>query len=223
MPLLFLYVSQDACAKVRRQLKMVNNQSFFLEVQSPDETQKRITILPEKLTEENKAVLKQHFESKLQELESKDANKILVRSSPKNIAMLKAKMVGADNMQGGSKNTATAEQAVVKYCRYPSDSPGNVSITNEDNIVKREPQDIKEEPEDIKAEYVEPFIKEEPQDIKRDDMYQFVKTEPTDLKTENMEEPGYVKAEYEEKMFKAENFKEEELKNEYGEGEMNIL
>ena len=54
---------------------MVNNQSFFLEVQSPDETQKRITILPEKLTEENKAVLKQHFESKLQELESKDAAK----------------------------------------------------------------------------------------------------------------------------------------------------
>ena len=70
---------------------------------------------------------------------------------------------------------------------------------------------------------MEPFIKEEPQDIKRDDMDQFVKTEPTDLKIENMEEPGYVKAEYEEKMFKADNFKEEELKNEYGEGEMNIL
>ena len=103
MPLLFLYVSQDACARVRRQLKMVNSQAFFLEVQSPDETQKRITILPEKLTEENKAVLKQHFESKLQELESKDANEILVRSSPKDIAMLKAKMIGA-HMQGGSKN-----------------------------------------------------------------------------------------------------------------------
>jgi len=131
MPLLFLYVSQDACARVRRQLKMVNNQSFFLEVQSPDETQKRITILPEKLTEENKAVLKQHFESKLQELESKDANEILVRSSPKDIAMLKAKMIGT-HMQGGSKNTAMAEQAVVKYCQYPPDSPGNVSITNED-------------------------------------------------------------------------------------------
>jgi hypothetical protein len=26
-----------------------------------DETQKRITILPEKLTDENKAILKQHF------------------------------------------------------------------------------------------------------------------------------------------------------------------
>ena len=132
MPLLFLYVSQDACARVRRQLKMVNTQSFYLEVQSPDETQKRITILPEKLTEENKAVLKQHFESKLQELESKDANEILVRSSPKDIAMLKAKMMGAHNQAGGSKSTAQVEQAVVKYCQYPPDSPGNVSITNED-------------------------------------------------------------------------------------------
>merc|ERR1719334_1173731 len=132
MPLLFLYVSQEACAKIRRQLKMANNQAFFLEVQSQDETQKRITILPEKLTEENKAVLKQHFDSKLQELESKDANEILVRSSLKDIALLKAKMMGAHNQAGGSKSTAQVEQAVVKYCQYPPDSPGNVSITNED-------------------------------------------------------------------------------------------
>ena len=133
MPLLFLNVSQDACARVRRQLKMVNNQSFFLEVQSPFETQKRITILPENLTQENKAVLKQHFESKLQELEWKDANKILVCSSPKDINMLKAKMIRA-HMVGSSKNTAMAEQAVVQFCQYPPDSPGTakVSITNED-------------------------------------------------------------------------------------------
>merc|ERR1719233_2066096 len=91
MPLLFLYVSQDACTRVRRQLKMVNSQAFFLEVQSPDETQKRITILPEKLTEENKAILKTHFGSNVQELESKDANEILVRSSPKDLPMLKSK------------------------------------------------------------------------------------------------------------------------------------
>merc|ERR1719187_2512003 len=95
-------------------------------------TKKRIMILPEKLTEENKAVLKQHFESKLQELESKDANEILVRSSPKDIALLKAKMMGAHNQAGGSKSTTQVEQAVVKYCQYPPDSPGNVSITNED-------------------------------------------------------------------------------------------
>ena len=60
--------------------QMMNSAAFFLEVQSVDETQKRITILPERLTEENKAVLKQHFENRLQELESKDANEILVCS-----------------------------------------------------------------------------------------------------------------------------------------------
>lgn len=135
MPLLFLYVSQEACVRIRRQLRMVNNQAFFLEVQSQDETQKRITILPEKLTEENKVVLKQHFEHKLQELESKDANEILVRSSPKDIAMLRAKMgVGQSQGQGQGKpgGQVVAEQAVVKYCQYPPEMPGNVSVTNED-------------------------------------------------------------------------------------------
>jgi sentrin-specific protease 7 len=133
MPLLFLYVSQEACARIRRQLKMQNNQAFFLEVQSPDETQKRITILPEKMTEENKAVLKSVFESKLQELESKDANEILVRSSPKDIALLKAKMgLGGPGGAGGNGKAQLVEQPVVKYCQYPPDSPGNVSICNED-------------------------------------------------------------------------------------------
>ena len=110
---------------------MVNKQSFFFDEQSPDEMQKRMTVLPQRLTEENKAVFIQHFKSKLQELEWKDANEILVRSSPKDIAMLRAKMVEAYNVQGG-KNTATEEQGVVKYCEYPLHSTGNVTITNED-------------------------------------------------------------------------------------------
>jgi hypothetical protein len=33
----------------------------FIDFLFVDETQKRITILPEKLTDENKAILKQHF------------------------------------------------------------------------------------------------------------------------------------------------------------------
>ena len=94
MPLLFLYISPAACQKTRKMLKMTNSQSFYLDVQSADETQKRITILPEKLNEENKAILKQHFSSILQDLESKDANEILVRSSPKDIQRIKEKMPG---------------------------------------------------------------------------------------------------------------------------------
>eukprot|EP00090_Calanus_glacialis_P044531 TRINITY_DN7950_c0_g1_i1.p1 TRINITY_DN7950_c0_g1~~TRINITY_DN7950_c0_g1_i1.p1 ORF type:complete len:1263 (-),score=483.66 TRINITY_DN7950_c0_g1_i1:324-3560(-) len=130
MPLLFLYISPSACVRARRTLKMTNSQSFFLDVQSNDETQKRITILPERLTEDNKAILKQHFGSNVQELESKDANEILVRSSPKDLPMLKSKMGGVN--LGSSGDRRPGEQQVVKYCQYPPDGAGNVSVTNED-------------------------------------------------------------------------------------------
>jgi len=131
MPLLFLYISPAACLRARKILKMTNSQSFYLDVQSNDETQKRITILPEKLTEDNKAILKQHFGSNVQELESKDANEILVRSSPKDLSMLKSKMGGV-NITGPTGDKRPSEQQVVKYCQYPPDGAGNVSVTNED-------------------------------------------------------------------------------------------
>jgi len=131
MPLLFLYISPAACSRARKTLKMTNSQSFFLDVQSNDETQKRITILPEKLTEDNKAILKTHFGSNVQELESKDANEILVRSSPKDLPMLKSKMGGV-SVPGSAGEKKAVEQQVVKYCQYPPDGAGNVSVTNED-------------------------------------------------------------------------------------------
>ena len=131
MPLLFLYVTPSACQKARKLLKMTNSQSFYFDVQSQDDTQKRITILPEKLTEENKMILKQHFSGKVQELESKDANEILVRSSPKDIPMLKSKMLGGQpGGSGGEKKGG--EVSVVKYCQYPPDMAGNLTITNDD-------------------------------------------------------------------------------------------
>ena len=61
MPLLFLYVKESACARARKVLKMTSAQSLFLDVSSSDETQKRITILPEKLSDENKSTLKSIF------------------------------------------------------------------------------------------------------------------------------------------------------------------
>ena len=66
MPLLFLYVKDSACARARKMLKMTSSQSFYLDMGSGDETQKRITILPEKLTDENKATLKLNFGDTIQ-------------------------------------------------------------------------------------------------------------------------------------------------------------
>ena len=66
MPLLFLYVKEAACARARKVLKMTSSQSFYLDVSSSDETQKRITILPERLSVENKTTLKQSFGDTIQ-------------------------------------------------------------------------------------------------------------------------------------------------------------
>ena len=103
----------------------MDNGSFLLNLyntlypQSSDETQKRITILPDKLLEENKVTLNQHFSTIIQTLESKDANEILVRSSPKDIQKMKEKMTGGqatavtDNRGGDSG----APGPVVKFCQ----------------------------------------------------------------------------------------------------------
>ena len=110
MPLLFLYISPSACVKARRMLKMTNSQSFYLDVQSNDETQKRITILPEKLTEDNKTILKQHFGRNLQLLEREDANKMLVRSSHRDQSMLKRKMGEVAVLNSGDRRVGEQQR-----------------------------------------------------------------------------------------------------------------
>ena len=80
-PTLFLFVSQEACARIRRQLKMLKSQAFYL-----DCTRKMITILLKSVSKRDKAILMQHLKPKLQQLESRDANEVLIRSSHKDVA-----------------------------------------------------------------------------------------------------------------------------------------
>jgi len=136
MPLLFLYISPGACKRARASLSMNSNQSFFIDITSGDETQKRVTILPEKLTDENKILLKRHFGTTLQEVESKEANEILVRSSPKDLHVLKQKMASAN----GSVVKKEEEASVVKYCQFPPEGTGTVSVTTEDYLCLEDEQ-----------------------------------------------------------------------------------
>ena len=71
MPILFLNISPGACNKVRMMLKMTNSESYFLDIQSNDVTRKRITILPKKLKNDDKAILKHHFGSNITSQETK--------------------------------------------------------------------------------------------------------------------------------------------------------
>eukprot|EP00092_Neocalanus_flemingeri_P029246 GFUD01031751.1.p1 GENE.GFUD01031751.1~~GFUD01031751.1.p1 ORF type:complete len:164 (+),score=35.16 GFUD01031751.1:54-545(+) len=80
--LMFLCISPSACEMVRRTLKMNSSSSLYLDVQSNNEKQKRISILPEKLTEPSKALLKKHFGTKMTEFSAREANEMMVRSAP---------------------------------------------------------------------------------------------------------------------------------------------
>ena len=84
MPLLFLFCTAGECARIRQVLKMTNAKTgLWFDMGSSDETMKRLTILPDKLTEDNKKTICELYKSIIEELDSKHANEILVRSSPK--------------------------------------------------------------------------------------------------------------------------------------------
>ena len=84
MPLLFLFCTAGECARIRQVLKMTNVKTgLWFDMGSSDETMKRLTILPDKLTEDNKKTICELYKSIIEELDSKHANEILVRSSPK--------------------------------------------------------------------------------------------------------------------------------------------
>ena len=60
-------------------------------------------------------------------MESKEANDILVRSSPQD--KIHRPVSGLNNLTGDKKSTDTS---VTKYCQFPPDGAGTVSVTNED-------------------------------------------------------------------------------------------
>ena len=92
MPFLYLHLSEGACVSIWHQLKMADTDVAVL-----GETQRRLTVLLERLTQGDKDKLKQLFQDKLHRIKMEDAIEILVRPSPSNIATLKAKMLFAED------------------------------------------------------------------------------------------------------------------------------
>lgn len=89
MPVLFFYTSINTGAMIRELLGMQDPKGPYYDPAGKDHTHKRITLLPEKLSEESKAALKNLFSYRhlLVELNTKEANDILIRASPKDVRM----------------------------------------------------------------------------------------------------------------------------------------
>ncbi|XP_065214276.1 uncharacterized protein LOC135841305 isoform X2 [Planococcus citri] len=87
LPVIFYYITPRAGAKIRQVLKMNDSSNSYINPNSIDYSQRRITLLPEKFTEDDKEDIQNYYLNRdvLEELSYVDANKLLVQSVPKDI------------------------------------------------------------------------------------------------------------------------------------------
>ncbi|KZC07907.1 Sentrin-specific protease 7, partial [Dufourea novaeangliae] len=141
MPVLFFYTSINTGAMIRELLGMQDPKGPYYDPAGKDHTHKRITLLPEKLSEEAKVVLKNLFMPRrlLEELSSKEANDILVRASPKDSLQLQS--LSRRDSQGSSINNSNINGGIQTITVYPPPpAKGGIAINTEDYLCLGEDQ-----------------------------------------------------------------------------------
>lgn len=140
MPILFMHLTPNACARARQRLGMREQRiGLWLDNLSPDETQKRITILPDKMNDESKIILTRLFGNNLAEIDNKFANELLVRSSPKDNVKARAAFIqqnAAHSASSGGIGTPAKKSkeasSIDKYCQFPL--TGGTTVTTDDYV-----------------------------------------------------------------------------------------
>ncbi|XP_076301470.1 uncharacterized protein LOC143219351 isoform X2 [Lasioglossum baleicum] len=141
MPVLFFYTSTNSGAMIRELLGMQDPKGPYYDPAGKDHTHKRITLLPEKLSEESKVVLKSLFSQRqlLEELTSKEANDILVRASPKDTSQIQS--LSRRDSQASSLNNSTISSGIQTLTVYPPPpAKGGIAINTEDYLCLGEDQ-----------------------------------------------------------------------------------
>ncbi|CAL4089886.1 unnamed protein product, partial [Meganyctiphanes norvegica] len=158
LPVFFVYVKPSMGSIVRNALNMNDQSGLYFDPSSLDESQKRITILPDKFNETSRSVFKDLFKYQvsgssrfiLDEIDQKEANEILVRSSPEN---LPAKPTATKKPQVKNKLALLRpkEKSPVQERGKPYDKPG---IVIEPRLkLDNKPKSIK-----IPFDYVKPSL-----------------------------------------------------------------
>lgn len=89
LPVIFYYVKPSLGEAIRRQLGMTDGSDIYFDPLSGEEAYKRITILPEAISEEAKHMIRQIYGKPyniIDELTSKEANNILMKTCPKEVS-----------------------------------------------------------------------------------------------------------------------------------------
>lgn len=141
MPVLFFYTTTSTGAMIRELLGMQDPKGPYYDPAGKDHTHKRITLLPEELTEGSKIVLKSLFVRKhlLEELNSKEANDILVRASPKD--SLQIQSLNRRESQSASSSNSNVNGGIQTITVYPPPpAKGGIAINTEDYLCLGEDQ-----------------------------------------------------------------------------------
>ncbi|KRT80658.1 Peptidase [Oryctes borbonicus] len=88
LPVIFYYVIPSCSGQIREQLNMTVGSEYYFDSISTEEAFRRITILPEHIGDDTKIIFKQIYGKPLNimdELTSKEANNILLKTCPKEI------------------------------------------------------------------------------------------------------------------------------------------
>ncbi|XP_066937467.1 sentrin-specific protease 6-like isoform X5 [Macrobrachium rosenbergii] len=136
LPVFFLYLKPSLAESIRRTLKMTDKNGLYFDPCSYDEAHKRITILPDRMTDETKMMIKDILtmtgstsKGKLEELDIKEANEILIRSSPTEVQTYVRKPVGS---------SPSETKTIIIY--PPPPQKGGISITTDDYACLEEEQ-----------------------------------------------------------------------------------
>ncbi|XP_076235982.1 uncharacterized protein LOC143180264 isoform X3 [Calliopsis andreniformis] len=142
MPVLFFYTSTSTGAMIRELLGMQDPKGPYYDPAGKDHTHKRITLLPEKLSEESKVVLKTVFSRRnlLEELSSKEANDILIRASPKDSLQIQT-LARKENQTTTSLSNPSSNGGIQTITVYPPPpAKGGIAINTEDYLCLGEDQ-----------------------------------------------------------------------------------
>ncbi|XP_067132047.1 sentrin-specific protease 6-like isoform X2 [Centruroides vittatus] len=134
LPVLYIYTTPSCGSVIRSDLKMNVQTGPFYDPGGEDETQKRITILPEFITSYQKVFFRQVFPGRLlQEIDQKNANEILVRSTPHNMKSSMITSIITRSQASIQISAYSPKKPVIKLLTYPPPpQTGGITITSED-------------------------------------------------------------------------------------------
>lgn len=131
LPVIFLYTMKRCGVFISKTLDMDEASGVYYNPMAKEDPYKRITLLPEVISDDAKNALKALFGKVIDELNVREANEILVRTCPKetnNIPKLVTRSISA-SISSGTKSTNPTE--IRQILIYPP-GKGGIPINTED-------------------------------------------------------------------------------------------